>query len=99
MVNFKKENAYLDDELKGLAKSQEYSSKAIKGKIDARIDHNMLLSNGLIELRKTIKDYSLSFEEICCKIATIAGALRNFISCKQKGVKSLLDCTCRFKVG
>ena len=81
-----------------LTKSQECSSKALEGKIEARIDYTFSTHNNLIELSKAIGENSLNFEEMCYKMATISDMLKNFILRKQKDRKSLLDCIYRFKV-
>ena len=67
-------------------------------KIEARTDYASSICDNPIKLREPIKEHSLSFEETYYEIATIAGALRNFISCEQKDGEPLLDYTRRFKV-
>ena len=88
----------MGNEFEDLTKLWEHYSKALQGKIEARIDRVLSIHNNLIKLREAIKEYSLSLEETCYKIATIAGVLKNFISCKQKNRESLLDYVGRFKV-
>ena len=63
------------------AKLWKRCSKALQGKIEARIDYALSIYNNPIKLREAIKEYSLSFEEMGYEMATITNTLRNFILC------------------
>ena len=88
----------MDNEFKALAELWERYSKALQGKAKAGTDYASSIHNNPIKLGEAIKEYSLSFEEMYHKIATITNVLRNFISCKKNDKESLLDYSCRFKV-
>ena len=69
----------MSNKFKALTKFQKHSSKTLQGKIKTRTDHALPIHSNPIELRKTIKEHFLGFEEMQNKLATIGSALRNSI--------------------
>ena len=94
----KRTNIFEENEYKAYADLWEHCAKALKAKIEARTDFQGTIYNSPINLLRSIKEHSLSYEEDRYEMATIADAFKDYFSCKQQQGESLLDYTRRFKI-
>ena len=94
----KRTNTFEENEFKAYADLWEHCAKALKAKIEARTDFQSNIFNNPINLLRSIKEHSLSYEEDRYEMATIADAFKDYFNCKQQQGESLLDYTRRFKI-
>ena len=94
----KRKNAFEENEHKVHADLWEHSAKALKAKLEARSDFENTTHNNPINLLKSIKECSLSYEEDRHEMVATVDSFEDHFQRKQLNGESLLDCTRRFKV-
>ena len=94
----KRKRGFEENQYKAYAELWAQCNKAMKSKIEARIDYESAVYNDPIELLRAIKEHALNYEESRYEMATIFDALKAFVNCRQKDKKNIQDYTKRFKV-
>ena len=74
----KKKNIFEENERKAHADLQEHCAKALKAKLEARSDFENTTHNNPINLLKSIKEHSLSYEEDRYEMATIVDSFKDY---------------------
>ena len=88
---------YENNKVKAYALLWERCAKAMKNKIEARIDYQKIRNNP-IELLKGIKEHSMNYQENRYSMSIVLDAFRTMLSTKQREGESLQDYTKRFRV-
>jgi hypothetical protein len=88
---------YENNKVKAYALLWERCAKAMKNKIEARIDYQKIRNNP-IELLKGIKEHSMNYQENRYSMSIILDAFRTLLGTKQRDGESLQDYTKRFRV-
>ena len=94
----KRKITFEENEHKAFADLWEHYAKALKDKIETRSDFQSMTHKKPINLLRSMKEHSLSYEEVYYEMATIVDACEDYFQCMQLNGESLLDYTRRFKV-
>ena len=93
----KRMQTYENNRTKAYALLWERCAKAMKNKVEARSDYN-IIKNDPILLLKAIKEHALNYQENRYSMAIILDAMRAVLGTKQKDNESLQDYTKRFRL-
>ncbi|KAI2502242.1 hypothetical protein MHU86_12214 [Fragilaria crotonensis] len=93
----KRMQVYENNLTKAYALLWERCTKAMKNKIEARSDYE-LIRNDPIKLLKAIKEHALNYQESRYSMSIVLDAMRTLMGTKQKEGESLQDYTKRFRV-
>ena len=77
-IFLKRENTFYDNEWKAYSDLWDHWSKALKGKLEVRSDFECDTWNKPMNLLKSIKEHSLSYEQYWCVMGTIVDALKDY---------------------